>query len=116
MNKMVLHERPWGFVVNIGLAPNSENTQTPFRFDVLTRISYLLPSETEYSCLPARVEAFASNCLCTSGAVIQEGNIITGVLASTYGKHLTAVYNTWETSTMTAWRQEAIGPFLVNSK
>ena len=102
-------------MTNIAHAHSSQNTDTPFRFDVLVRINFQLPSEREWSCVWARAEAFASNCINLRGAEIQEGEIIEGVLTATYGTHLSAVFNTWKTSDLAKWKSDSIGPPLDNS-
>ena len=101
--------------MNISHAKTSENTETPLRFDILVRICYTLPPEERMSCMWARAEAFASNCLNLRGAIMQEGEVITGILTPSYGKHLTAVFNTWRPSTLTHWKKESIGPKILAS-
>ena len=58
----------------------------------------------------ARAEAFATNCLNLRGAVIQEGEVVNGILTPSFGQHLTAVFNTWTPSTLAKWKKESIGP------
>lgn len=82
---------------------------------MLVRICFVIPPKTTWSTVWARVEAFASNCLATSGTAIQEGEVICGILTPSFGKHLTAVFNTWIPSTVATWRTEGIGPPVMNS-
>ena len=59
------NRRAWGYVVNIDKT-NSENTRTPFEVQILTRVVYLLPGESQWSYVWARVTAHTSNMLITN--------------------------------------------------
>ena len=101
---MVLPYHRWGYAADITLAKPPENTGTPIRFGALTRVCFVLHTESKWSRRWALVEAFGGNCLTASGAIAQEGVAVCGIIAASRGTKLEAALYTWVPSTLSQWR------------
>ena len=103
------NRRTFGFVVDIQDG-KCDNTDSPFNFTVVVRLLFTSDKDGHEGFMWARIQAFSSNILTTSGEPIMEGTILEGILVATFGEKLTATFGTFTKSSVQEWRQEGAGP------
>ena len=106
------NRRTFGFVVDIQDG-KCDNTDSPFNFTVIVRILFTSETEPTEGYIWARITAFSSNLLTTSGEPIMEGAILEGVLVATFGTLMTATFGSFITSSVDKWRRNGAGPSFV---
>ena len=92
----------WGYVADIETA-SSENTTTPFKMTIITRIAFLEEGEIDLSWHVCEIFAWTSNLMSVGPAVISLGDPVCGLIAASYGGYMAAVLETWKKVAMDDW-------------
>ena len=75
---------------------NSENTSTPFKMTIATRIAFMEEGQIDPSWHVCKIFAWTSNFTAVGPAVISLGDPVCGLIAASYGGYMTAVMETWK--------------------
>ena len=102
-------QRTFGYVVGIQ-GGKCDNADSPFNFAVVVRILFTSDKGGRECFVWARITAFSSNILTTSGDAIMEGTILGDILVGTFGTLLIATFGTFSKASVSEWRQEGSGP------
>ena len=96
--------RIWGFVVRIE-ETNAENTTTPFRIDVMTRINFRADGHSAKTviALYAPIQAYSANIAITDSVSITLGDAATGIVAANYSGSGRAQLTAWAKSDVPTW-------------
>lgn len=73
----------------------SENTQTPCRATIATRITWQSGQPYETNWIWVKISAFTSNLAIDRCTTLMPGLTIVGIIGATYGTHLTAQMESW---------------------
>ena len=85
------------------------NTETCYRFEVITQLAYFVDQSREGSWLWVKTNAFSSNLLSTGPQSVLLGTIVCGILTPTFGTHMTTQMESWTLSSAEDWAMHGIG-------
>ena len=110
------YQRIWGFVASIEecSADLTENTDTAYRFEVITRICYLPDGQTvrepdRVSWIYVRVLAYSSNALICGKQGVALGSFVTGITTANYNGKGRATLDAWQVITdLGEWRRVSL--------
>ena len=88
---------------------SSENTQTPCRAVIATRITWQT-AQWDTNWIWCKISAFLSNLAITQRATLFPGQTVRGIIGATYGTHLTAQLEAWQPCDWWDWDKMADHP------
>ena len=103
------NRKVYGYIAEICESDTTLNTRIPYRFAAAIQICYYQAVRSEDSWFWAQTSAFSSNVLLANSVGVQLGAPICGILAATYGAHLTAQLEIWYPTTWGDWSLGGMG-------
>ena len=103
------NRRVYGNVAEIHESDTTLNTRTPYRLVVVIQLCYHQLAWIDDSWFWAKTSAFSSNVLLANAVGVQIGTPVCGILAPTYGTHLTTQLEFWPPTTWGDWSLGGIG-------
>ena len=85
----------YGYVAEIHESPTTLNTRAPYRLVVVVQLCYFQTKWSDDSWFWAKTSAFSRNVLLANSEGIHLGSPVCGILAATYGAHLTTQMESW---------------------
>ena len=113
------HQRVYGFIASIEecIPELSDNTETAYRFEVISRTPYLADGMTArapdlMSWIYVKVPAYSSNALLCGRTGFALGSFFTGIVVANYNGKGRATLDDWQLVTdLSEWRAVAPGSF-----
>lgn len=104
------NRRAFGYLCEIFESTMTENTDTPYRMTAIIQVAYFDQNDDFPSWFWAKTNLFSSNLVATEPQTAILGTPVMGIVAATYGSHLTTQMEAWKFSNPNEWKNLAPAP------